>query len=172
MSLFAELKRRNVFRVGIAYAVVAWLVMQIGEVMAPALYLPDWVLSTLAFFLILGFPVVLVMAWVFELTPEGIKREKEVGREGSITHTTGRKLDYFIIAMLVVVAGYFIWESRFAERAPQAATVTDTPVSFACRFMTSRTNGRKRRCRSAKLSPSPWRAARSFSINQRCARSR
>ena len=76
MSFFAELKRRKVFRVAIVYVVVSWVIMQVGDTMAPALRLGDWVISALAFFLILGFPIALVFAWAFEVTPEGIKKEE------------------------------------------------------------------------------------------------
>ena len=111
MSLLTELKRRNVFRVGGAYLVLAWLLLQIGETLAPALHLPEWVNSALAFFLILGFPLALFFAWAFELTPEGLKLEKHVDRDESITPQTGRKLDRTIIILLVVALGYFIWQS-------------------------------------------------------------
>jgi len=85
MKFFAELKRRNVIKVAIAYIVVGWLIMQAGEVMGPALNLPDWVNSMLAFFLILGFPLAMIFAWAFEMTPDGIKKEKDVDRTQSIT---------------------------------------------------------------------------------------
>jgi TolB-like protein/Tfp pilus assembly protein PilF len=116
MSLFAELKRRNVFRVGIAYVVLAWIILQVGDTMAPALHLPEWINSALAFFLILGFPLAMFFAWAFEMTPEGLKLEKEVDRDSSITPVTGRKLDRTIIVMLVLALGYFIWQS---QKAPE-----------------------------------------------------
>jgi len=111
MSLLTELKRRNVFRVGGAYLVLAWLLLQIGETLAPALHLPEWVNSALAFFLILGFPLALFFAWAFELTPDGLKLEKHVDRQQSITPQTGRKLDRTIIVLLVVALVYFAWQS-------------------------------------------------------------
>jgi adenylate cyclase len=113
MSFFAELKRRNVFKVAAAYIIVSWLIMQGGEVMAPALNLPGWVNSMLAFFLILGFPLAMFFAWAFELTPEGIKKEKDVVRNQSITQITSRKLDFIIIGLLAVALVYFVWEARF-----------------------------------------------------------
>ena len=119
MSLFAELKRRNVFRVGIAYIVLAWLLLQVGDTLAPALHLPEWINSALAFFLILGFPLAIFFAWAFELTPEGLKLEKNVDRGASITPVTGRKLDRTIIALLVVAAGYFIWHSQTAHNGEE-----------------------------------------------------
>ena len=98
MSFFSELKRRNVIKVALAYVIVGWLLMQVAEVMAPALRLPDWSLSFVAFLLILGFPVALIFAWAFEMTPEGLKKEKDVVRDDSITQVTGRKLDIAIRA--------------------------------------------------------------------------
>ena len=89
MSFFNELKRRNVFKVAAAYIIVGWLIMQAGEVMSPALHLPEWVNSTLAFFLILGFPVALIFAWAFEMTPDGLKKRKR-RRQVPIHHTRHR----------------------------------------------------------------------------------
>jgi TolB-like protein/Tfp pilus assembly protein PilF len=110
MSFFDELKRRNVFKVAAAYIIIGWLIMQGGEVMAPALNLPDWVNSLLAFFLILGFPLAVFFAWAFEMTPEGIKKEKDVDRSQSITQVTGQKLNNAIIGLLVVALGYFVFD--------------------------------------------------------------
>src|SRR5210317_1507952 len=110
MSFFAELKRRNVFKVAAAYVIVGWLIMQAGEVMAPALNLPDWVNSLLAFFLILGLPLAVFFAWAFEMTPEGIKKEKDVDRSQSVTQVTGQKLNNAIIGLLVVALGYFVFD--------------------------------------------------------------
>ena len=123
MSLFAELKRRNVFRVGLAYVVLSWLLLQVGDTLAPALHLPEWINSALAFFLILGFPLAIFFAWAFELTPDGLKLEKNVDRDASITPVTGRKLDRTIIAILVVALGYFIWQS---QKAPTVDEVVET----------------------------------------------
>jgi len=113
MSFFAELKRRNVFKVAAAYVIVGWLIMQAGEVMSPALNLPGWVNSMLAFFLILGFPLAMFFAWAFEMTPEGLRKEQDIDRSQSIAQATGQKLNYTIIALLAIALGYFVWESRF-----------------------------------------------------------
>lgn len=115
MSFFNELKRRNVFRVGIAYVVVAWLVMQVADVVINNIEAPVWVFQVIMLMLGIGFPLVLVFAWAFEMTPEGLKREHEVDRSQSITQKTGRKLDFTIIGILAVALAYFIWESRFAN---------------------------------------------------------
>jgi len=134
MSFFAELKRRNVFKVAAAYLIVGWLIMQGGEVMAPALNLPGWVNSILAFFLILGFPVAMVFAWAFEMTPEGLKKEKEVDRSESIANVTGQKLNYTIMALMAVALGYFAWDKFTTDPASgmdqaQETTATDQTVA-------------------------------------------
>ncbi len=121
MSFFAELKRRNVFRVGIAYAVAAWLLLQIADLMIDNIGAPDWVFRTLLMVLAIGFPITLIMAWAFELTPEGLMRDADVDRSQSMAPKTGRKLDRIIIGMLVLVAAYFIWEARFKTDEPSAA---------------------------------------------------
>jgi hypothetical protein len=126
MSLFQELKRRNVIRVGIAYAVTSWLVMQVSDVVIDNIGAPDWLFKAILLLLGIGFPLVMVFAWAFELTPEGIKREKDVDRTRSITSHTGRKLDFTIIALLVLGLGYFIWESRFSEKGPDTISVSET----------------------------------------------
>jgi TolB-like protein/Flp pilus assembly protein TadD len=131
MSLFAELKRRNVFRVGIAYVVLAWLLLQVGDTLAPALRLPEWVNSVLAFFLILGFPLAIFFAWAFEMTPDGLKLEKNVDREASITPQTGRKLDRTIIALLAVALGYFIWHSQTAHQEQEVVETVGGQPSVA-----------------------------------------
>lgn len=110
MSFFAELKRRNVIRVGIAYAVVAWVLAQIAEFAFENFGAPDWVLKSVVVVLLLGLPLVLIFAWAYEMTPEGIKREREVDRSQSITPQTGRKLDRMIIAVLLVALGWFAWD--------------------------------------------------------------
>ena len=106
MSFFQELKRRNVFRVAIAYIIVAWLLLQVADTLGPALRLPEWFQSGVAFVVILGFPIAIIFAWAFEMTPEGVKRERDVDRTQSITQQTGQKLNYTIIALLVVGIGY------------------------------------------------------------------
>ncbi len=108
VSFFAELKRRNVFRVGIAYAVAAWLLLQIADVLIDNIGAPDWVFPTLLMVLGIGFPLALILAWAFELTPEGIKRESDVDRAESITPQTGRKLDRAIIVILTLAVGYLL----------------------------------------------------------------
>ena len=125
MSFFAELRRRNVFKVGIAYVVASWLLLQLTEVLTELLELTTDVGKIVIVLLIVGFVPALIFAWAFELTPEGLKKEKDVDRSQSITHKTGRKLDFFIIGVLALALIYFIWESRFemgSEPVSQATT--------------------------------------------------
>jgi len=112
MSFVRELKRRNVFRVGIAYLVVAWLILQFSDVLISMLDLPHWIGRGVIFVLIVGFPVAVLMAWAFELTPDGIKRDSEVDRGDTGGAVPGRKLDFVIIGALVLALGYFVWERQ------------------------------------------------------------
>jgi len=116
MSLIAELKRRNVFRVGVAYAIVGWLLVEVAHTAFPTLQLPDWTTTLVTVLVIMGFPLALIVAWAFELTPEGIKREAEVDRTESTTHKTGRKLDFAIIGLLVTAVVYFAVDKFVLEQ--------------------------------------------------------
>ena len=102
MSLFNELKRRNVIRVGIAYAVASWVLLQIVDLVLENISTPDWVMQVFMLAVAIGFPIAVIIAWAFEMTPEGIKREQDIDRSQSITPQTGRKLDRIIIGFLVV----------------------------------------------------------------------
>ena len=84
-QLFEELKRRNVIRVAVAYLISGWLVLQVADVVVDSVGAPDWVMKVLLLLGLLGLPIVLVFSWVYELTPEGVKREKDVDRSTSIT---------------------------------------------------------------------------------------
>jgi len=112
MSFVRELKRRNVFRVGIAYLVVAWLILQLSDVLISMLDLPHWIGRGVIFVLLVGFPVAVLVAWAFELTPEGIKRDSDVDRNDTGATVHGRKLDFVIIGALVLALGYFLWERQ------------------------------------------------------------
>lgn len=123
MSLFNELKRRNVFKVSIGYVVMAWLVMQVADVILNNIEAPGWVFHVLLLFLSIGLPFAVFFAWAFELTPEGLKREHEVDRSESITSHTGRKLDFTIIGVLVLALGYFAYDKLVLSEARDAALV-------------------------------------------------
>lgn len=136
MSFFAELKRRNVVRVGLAYAVIGWILAQIAEFAFENFGAPEWVLKSFVVVLLLGLPLALFFAWAFEMTPEGLKREKDVDRSKSITGQTGRKLDFVIVAALVAGFGYFIWQqqgpgedAKPGTTAGVEAATTDDPDS-------------------------------------------
>jgi TolB-like protein len=118
-NLFGELKRRNVVRVGIAYVVLGWVALQLGDILFDMFEAPAWVGKSFAALLLLGFPFVCLFAWAFEMTPEGVKKTAEVDRSESITHSTGRRLDFVIIAALVVALGYFIWHGGGATPADE-----------------------------------------------------
>jgi len=117
LNIFEELKRRNVFRVGIAYAVVSWLIMQVTDTFSPALRLPEWFPSAVAFLLLIGLPLALFFAWAFELTPDGIKRESEVDPNRSMAPQNARKLDRMIIIALVAVVGALLLDRYMGEDA-------------------------------------------------------
>jgi len=126
MSFIKELKRRNVIRVAIAYAVAAWLLIEITATTFPILKLPDWSVTLVTVLVLIGFPLALIFAWAFELTPEGLKKEKDVDRSESITHITGRKLDFMIIGMLVVALGYFAFDKFVLDPSRDAELVRTT----------------------------------------------
>lgn len=108
MTIFAELKRRNVFRVAIAYAVASWVLVQVIDVISPIFEIPEWAPKLVFILLAIGLVPALVFAWAFEMTPEGIKKESDVDRSGSITSQTGRKLSYVTTGFLVVAVALLL----------------------------------------------------------------
>jgi len=153
LSFFNELKRRNVFKVGIAYLVVAWLVAQVLQMAFEGFGTPDWAIKTLLVLLATGFPIALFFAWAFEMTAEGIKREHEVDRSHSITTQTGKKLNLTITVLMVLALGYFAYDkfvlsgeretaavesalkeadsAVLTDRSDDKATVTESSISIA-----------------------------------------
>src|SRR6266436_3924114 len=109
-TFFGELKRRNVYKVAIAYAVVAWLLMQVASQIFPFFEIPNWAVRLVVLLLAIGFPVALILAWAFELTPEGIKRAEDVDLSKSVRRKTGRKLDFFIIGVLLLVIAALLFQ--------------------------------------------------------------
>jgi TolB-like protein/Flp pilus assembly protein TadD len=139
MSFFAELKRRNVVKVGIAYAVSTWVLLQITDIVSEIMALPDWAPKLILLILIIGFVPALIFAWAFELTPDGVKREKDVDRSQSITPKTGQRLNKTIGALLVIALAYIAYDklavgtSNEPAPAEQAAAessdvATEAPV--------------------------------------------
>jgi len=130
-SFIKELKRRNVFRVAAIYVIVSWLLMQIGDVMFPALRLPEWTTTMLVAFLLLGFPIALVLSWAYEATPDGIKRTTDVEPDESITDITGRKINYTIIAVLTVAVVFLLGRDMLRDDPLPAAISTVSDQSIA-----------------------------------------
>jgi TolB-like protein len=118
-QFFRELKRRNVYKVAIAYAVVAWLLIQIASILFPTFEAPVWVMKVFVAIVVLGFPIALIFAWAFELTPEGIKRSEDVAPSVSITHRTGRKLVAGIAVPAVMAAALLAYQLL---REPRSTT--------------------------------------------------
>ena len=117
------------FKVGIAYLVGSWILVQVADILFENIGTPAWVMQTMLVFLGLGFFVALFFAWAFELTPEGLKKEKDVDRSQSITAQTGRKLDFTIIAVLVLALGYFAWDKFITGPVQDTDTVQDASQS-------------------------------------------
>ncbi|MDH4021337.1 MAG: hypothetical protein OEU84_17225, partial [Xanthomonadales bacterium] len=118
MSLFNELKRRNVFRVGVAYLVGAWLLIQVSDIVIDNIGAPPIVLQIIFLALGIGFFVSLFVAWAFELTPEGVKRERDVDRSQSITPQTGKKLNNTILLMMALAIAYLLFDKFSAPAQP------------------------------------------------------
>jgi TolB-like protein/tetratricopeptide (TPR) repeat protein len=132
-NFFAELKRRNVYKVAVAYAVVAWLLIQAASIFFPAFDAPPWVMKIFILVIIFGFPVALIFSWAFEITPEGIKLESEIAPNKSIARRTGRKIVAVTIALAVVAAGLFVYQlvrsKSDAPRQSEAATVPNKSIA-------------------------------------------
>ena len=135
-NFFNELKRRHVFRIGVAYLVVAWLIVQVVAAITPMLDLPNWLGKTVLVLLAVGFPVALILAWAFEMTPEGVKRTDdldEVAPKRAVS--IGRTLNVVILAALVLAVGFLVWRQysgapvQTARTAPAAAPAVAKPAS-------------------------------------------
>jgi len=130
MSFIEELRRRNVFRVAMAYLVTAWVLLQLADIVLESMESPHWVIQAFMLALGLGFPLALIFAWAFEMTPEGIKKERDVDRSQSITHKTGQKLNRNIIVVLALAVVLLLFdrfvpqsESTEAPREPETVLV-------------------------------------------------
>jgi TolB-like protein/Flp pilus assembly protein TadD len=133
-NFFSELKRRNVYKVAVAYAVVAWLTIQAASILFPAFNAPQWAMQIIILILVVGFPIALAFAWAFEITPEGIVRESEVNPTASITHHTGRKIVALTIVLAVIATGLLIFQfvrarSTSAPRQSEPATVSNKTIA-------------------------------------------
>ncbi|MEJ2514784.1 MAG: hypothetical protein P8102_06100 [Gammaproteobacteria bacterium] len=129
MSLWGELKRRNVIRMAVLYVVAAWLLLQVADVGMSVLELPDWTGKLVFFLLALGFPLVLIFSWIYELTPEGIKRESLVDRSQSATGQTGRRLNILTSALAALALLALAADRMLPERMPDASSVPAAEVA-------------------------------------------
>jgi len=116
-NLISELKRRNVFKVATAYAIAGWLIIQISDIVFPRLGLPDWTITFIIAIVGIGFPIALIVAWAFELTPDGVQKSNEVEITESVTATTGKKLNGIIIGVLSVAVFFLVIERVFFAEA-------------------------------------------------------
>jgi serine/threonine-protein kinase len=122
-SVWGELKRRNVVRVAVAYAIVAWLLIQVVATVLPVFESPVWIARVFTFFVVLGFPIAVVIAWAYELTPDGIERTSSVPASESITRRTGRKLNFVTVGALALALVFVVY--NYVLVAPE----TDIPAS-------------------------------------------
>ncbi len=130
-SVWGELKRRNVVRVAVAYAIVSWLILQLTDVLKSLLELPQWLGGVVFVLLAIGFLLALILSWAYELTPEGLKKEKDIDRSESVTHLTGRKLDFAIIGLMAAAILYLVVDNYVLEQAPSdtAEEVADKSIA-------------------------------------------
>jgi adenylate cyclase len=124
MSFYEELKRRNVAKVAVLYVIASWLLLQVTDVLSSLLPVPEWAGSLVVMLLLLGFFPVMIFSWVYELTPEGLKREKDIDRSQSISPETGRKINVLIIVLLVLAIGAVVVDRLM----PETATIAQTPT--------------------------------------------
>ena len=126
-----EIQRRNVTKVALVYIIAGWLTMQVVDVMFPALNLPEWMISAVAAFILIGFPFALIFAWAFEMTPEGIKREKDVDRDTSITPATGQKLNRTAMIILVAAVGFLLLDKFVLQLGEERSPATEQIMTEA-----------------------------------------
>src|SRR5713101_8042827 len=132
-NLFAELKRRNVIRFAGLYLVGAWLLTQVASTVLPMFGAPDWLPRSIVILLAIGFLPALIFSWVFELTPQGLKRDEDVRPEESIAPQTARRMNRMIIAVLVLALAYFCIDKFILTPRRDAALVAATEKSVAAR---------------------------------------
>src|SRR5438128_5427614 len=124
-NFFAELKRRNVVRMAGLYLVGAWLLTQVASTVLPMFGAPDWLPRSIVILLVIGFLPALIFSWVFELTPQGLKRDEDVRPEESIAPQTARRMNRIIIAVLVLAPGYFVFD-KFVLTPRRAAVPNES----------------------------------------------
>jgi hypothetical protein len=127
-NFFAELKRRNVYKVAVAYAVVGWLVMQVAATVVPALHLPDVITSAVVVLTLLGFPIALVLAWAFEMTPEGLKRTENVSPDEVVPQWSRRKFAALIISLALAAASLLAFQFLRSKSGTSSYTASSMPA--------------------------------------------
>jgi TolB-like protein len=135
-SVWGELKRRNVVKVAVAYAVVGWLLIEITSTVLPTFESPQWVLQTLTFVIIIGFPLALILSWVFDLTPEGLERTESAPVSDSVARVSGRKFYFVIIGLLVLTVGFMVLDNyifRGSDPLEGLVDVSDPVPGFSNR---------------------------------------
>ena len=132
-NFFAELKRRNVYKVAIAYAVIAWLLIQAGSILFPTFEAPGWVMKVFVTVIAAGFPIVLVIAWAFEMTPEGMKRTENVSPNEIIPQWSARKFAAMIVSIALLAATLFVFQMRRSKsvspKPPATPTVSEKSIA-------------------------------------------
>src|SRR5215472_3728280 len=121
-NFVSELKRRNVYKVAVAYIVVSWLLIQAASIFLPTFNAPQWAMQIVILILVVGFPIALVFSWAFEITPEGIKFESEVAANQSITRKTGRKIFAVTTVLAVIAVGLFVFQLLRARSTSSLST--------------------------------------------------
>jgi TolB-like protein/Tfp pilus assembly protein PilF len=128
-SFFGELKRRNVYRVAFAYAVVGWLFIQIATQVFPFLEIPKWTVRLVIALVVIGFPIALVFAWVFEIPPEGLKRAEDVDLGKPIPRSTARKLDFLILAALLLVISVLVYQQLHVAAPSNTSNIAEKSIA-------------------------------------------
>ena len=130
MNFFSELKRRNVYKVAVAYGVVGWLVMQVAATIVPALHLPESLTTAVVVLVLLGFPIALVIAWAFEMTPEGMKRTENISPNDKLPQWSVRKFVAVFATLALIAAGLLVFQ-KLRSHAPAAEIVAAAEKSIA-----------------------------------------
>src|SRR3954470_12740571 len=132
-NFFSELKRRNVYKVAVAYAVVGWLVIQVCATIVPALHMPEGVTTAVVVLVLLGFPIALVIAWAFEMTPEGMKRTQDVSPNEKLPQWSKRKFVALIVVLALLAGGLLAWQLFRGGTRSVESTGADKPTDATVR---------------------------------------
>src|SRR5438093_1195393 len=128
-NFFAELKRRNVYKVAVAYAVVAWLLFQAASILLPTFEAPSWVMKAFTVFLALGFVFALMISWAFEMTPQGMKRTADIPPDEVIPYWSKRKFAALIIGVAVIAASLLAFQLLRSSRSTSTSTADSKSIA-------------------------------------------